>query len=67
MITGAVVISDTRMYFDQIVAVVLLVNSLLMYLVVSSRPENIISTGIHETIGPCNLTQELITPLGQVR
>ena len=37
-----------------------------IYLVFTSKPENNVVTGLHEPVGPCNVTEPVKTPFGHV-
>ncbi|KAH3867768.1 hypothetical protein DPMN_030904 [Dreissena polymorpha] len=52
---------------DEIMTEVIIHYTYFLYLVFTSKPENIEATGVHEPVGPCNVTQPVQTPFGAVR
>jgi hypothetical protein len=51
-------------FFDELSLAVCAFYLFLMTVVLLAKPENIVSEGLHQPIGPCNVTQTIRTPTG---
>lgn len=53
-------------WFDEISLAVCLHYLFYMVLVLIAQPQDIVAEGLHQAIGPCNVTQKVQTPSGYV-
>lgn len=53
-------------FFDELSLAVCIHYMFYMMLVLVADPQNIVSEGLHQPIGPCNVTQKVQTPTGAV-
>ncbi|VDK56703.1 unnamed protein product [Anisakis simplex] len=58
---------EKRYWFDELACAIFIHYLFYMLLVIATRPENVVSEGLHQPIGQCNITETLNKPFGMVQ